>query len=163
MKRLSTALALFLTVLLSTTGTSVAENRGNCHNFVTTAGASGSWIMTASGGYVHDSSTVCNLVVSFEDNSAIMSVDGAQVLLENRDILRHAGAEGFSVIGFASTDGDEEANQALSEQRAEAVKAFLISLSIDADLPYPVFGLGETEDYGPQPEDNRIVILSFNG
>ena len=162
MKRLSTALALSLIALSGTTALSHADNKGNCHNMVTSAGTS-AWVKTATGGYVHDASSVCNIVVGFEADSAILTPEAAQTLLNNRDILRHAGAVGFSSIGFASVEGDEDDNLDLSQERAEAVKAFLISLSVDEGMIYPVFGLGETEDYGPEPESNRIVILSFNG
>ena len=161
MKRLLTAASLSLLSLIFA-GVGSADARGNCHNFLTSAGT-GAWIKTASGGYVHDGSTVCDLTIGFEAGSAELTAAGTKTLLDNLDIIRYSGAAGFSDIGFASVEGEEEDNQTLSDERAEAVQQFLVDNGVDMDLIYPVFGLGETEDFGADHESNRVVILSFNG
>ena len=72
----------------ATAGVASAECKGNCHNFVTAA-LSGSWVRTASGGYVHDKSAVCDIMVHFEIACADLTEEGEQVLLDNLDIIMH--------------------------------------------------------------------------
>ena len=161
MKRLMIVASLAI-VSLASAGVGSADSSGNCHNFLAQAG-SGAWLKTASGGYVHDSSSVCDLSIGFEASSAELTEAGTQTLLDNLDVIRYSGAAGFSDMGFASVEGEEDDNQTLSEERAEAVQQFLVDHGVDRDLVYPVFGLGETEDFGADHESNRVVILSFNG
>ena len=74
-----------------------------------------------------------------------------------------SGAVGFSNSGFASVEGDEDYNLALSERRAATVYHFLEDNGIDMNLITPVHGFGETDSMGSELSDNRVVILSFNG
>lgn len=162
MKRFLIAIATTLASFGAVTTASADECLGNCHNFVTTL-MSGTWVHTASGGYVHDSSAVCDIVVQFAYDSAELSEEGAQTLLDNLDILMYSGAVGFANSGFASVEGDEDYNLTLSEERAATVYHFLEDNGVNMSLITPVHGFGETDDMGDALEDNRIVILSFNG
>ena len=162
MKRFLIAIAATLTSFGAVTNASAQECLGNCHNFVTTI-MSGTWVNTATGGYVHDSSAVCDIVVQFHYDSAELSDEGEQTLLDNLDILMYSGAVGFSNSGFASVEGDENYNLALSERRAATVYHFLEDNGIDMNLITPVHGFGETDSMGSELSDNRVVILSFNG
>ena len=146
----------------ATAGVASAECKGNCHNFVTAA-LSGSWVRTASGGYVHDKSAVCDIMVHFEIACADLTEEGEQVLLYNLDIIMHSGAVGFANTGFASVDGPEDYNQTLSEERAATVYEFLVANGVDMDMVAPVSGGGETEAWSDTLEGNRVVVLSFNG
>lgn len=51
-----------------------------------------------------------------------------------------------SIIGYADSDADEEFNQVLSEKRAEAVKAELVEMGIDAGR-ISTKGMGETSPF----------------
>ena len=135
---------------------------GNCHNFVTIA-STGGWMKSASGGFVHDSSLVYDIVIEFAFDSADLTAKGEQTLLDNIDILVHSGAVGFANSGFASVEGATSYNLSLSERRAAAVYNFLESSGLDMDLITPVVGYGETDQMGETLEENRIVVLSFNG
>lgn len=135
---------------------------GNCHNFVTIA-STGEWMKSASGGFVHDSSLVYDIVIEFAYDSAQLTTKGQQALIDNMDILMHSGGIGFANSGFASVEGAESYNLSLSERRAAAVYTFLESNGMDMSLITPVVGYGETDKMGERLEDNRIVVLSFNG
>ena len=106
---------------------------------------------------------VCDIVVQFDYDSAMLTADGEQALLDNIDILVHSGAVGFANSGFASIEGSEAYNLALSERRAMTVYNFLEANGVDMDLITPVKGFGETEAFGSGLEENRVVVLSFNG
>jgi len=161
MKRLLIAASALL-ASMATAGVASAECQGNCHNFVTSA-SMGTWVKTATGGYVHDSSAVCDIVVGFEIACAELTPEGEQTLLDNLDIIMYSGAVGFADTGYASVDGDAEYNQTLSEERAATVYQFLMDQGVDMDLITPVSGAGETNMNGADLEANRVVVLSFNG
>ena len=162
MKRFLIAVAAVLLSSSIVTSVTAEECGGNCHNFITAA-SSGSWVTTSSGGFVHDSSVVCDIVVQFDYDSAMLTADGEQALLDNIDILVHSGAVGFANSGFASVEGAASYNLGLSERRAAAVYKFLENNGVNMSLITPVVGYGETSQMGESLEDNRIVILSFNG
>ena len=162
MKRFLIAVAAVLLSSSIVTSVTADECGGNCHNFVTAA-SSGSWVTTSSGGFVHGSSVVCDIVVQCDYDSAMLTADGAQALLDNIDILVHSGAVGFANTGFASVDGPEDYNQTLSEERAATVYEFLVANGVDMDMITPVSGAGESEAWSDTLEGNRVVVLSFNG
>ena len=118
---------------------------------------------SASGGYVHDSSLVYDIVIDFALDSAVLTPKGQQTFLDNIDILVHSGSVGFANSGFASVEGAASYNLGLSERRAAAVYKFLENNGVNMSLITPVVGYGETSQMGESLEDNRIVILSFNG
>ena len=161
MKRLLIAAAVLATGAMATSA--VADDcLGNCHNFVTIA-STGEWMKSASGGYVHDSSLVYDIVIDFALDSAVLTPKCQQTLLDNIDILVHSGSVGFANSGFASVEGAASYNLGLSERRAAAVYKFLENNGVNMSLITPVVGYGETSQMGESLEDNRIVILSFNG
>jgi outer membrane protein OmpA-like peptidoglycan-associated protein len=162
MKHILIAVSALVASLVTAGVASADDCKGNCHNFVTTA-LSGTWVRTASGGYVHDSSAVCDIVINFEYDSDHLTAEAQQTLIDNLDIVMYSGGVGFSDTGYASVEGSAEYNQNLSERRAAAVYHFLMDNGVDMDLITPVSGAGETDVWGPDLEDNRIVILSFNG
>lgn len=65
----------------------------------------------------------------------------------------------YSVVGFASMEGTEQFNQELSVARAKAVAKALIDFGVSADR-LDVGGQGATDQFGPEHEFNRVVIVA---
>jgi outer membrane protein OmpA-like peptidoglycan-associated protein len=92
-----------------------------------------------------------NITVNFKVNSAVLS-DEAKMALD--EIATQAKAEkGYliQVTGFASADGTEAKNRALSERRADAVKRYLAEHDIPLHRMINPFGFGELK---PVAENN---------
>src|SRR5215475_1121762 len=92
-----------------------------------------------------------NITVNFKVNSAVLS-DEAKMALD--EIATQAKAEkGYliQVTGFASADGPEAKNRALSERRADAVKRYLAEHDIPLHRMINPFGFGELK---PVAENN---------
>lgn len=68
----------------------------------------------------------------------------------------------ISIIGLAdATTGNSEVNKRLSEQRAQAVKDFIVGKAgVKAKNIVRTSGLGETDAYGSRPESNRCVVVN---
>ena len=68
----------------------------------------------------------------------------------------------ISIIGLAdSTTGNSEVNKRLSEQRAQAVKDFIVGKAgVKTKNIVRTSGLGETDAYGSRPESNRCVVVN---
>lgn len=68
------------------------------------------------------------------------------------------------IVGHASTDGPDELNQRLSEQRATAVRSFLMSQGV-APVRLEAMGLGESQPLagipGTSPENRRVEIALY--
>jgi OOP family OmpA-OmpF porin len=83
-------------------------------------------------------------VALFERRSAELTDRGAQILEKNlqeaRDQLERAAY--IEIVGHTDDVGDDEYNQALSEQRADAVARHLVKVGVDASKMV-VLGLGE--------------------
>lgn len=72
------------------------------------------------------------------------------------ELLTEAGDVRIEVQGYTSVEGDDAANLALSQNRAEAVRAYLIDAGVGDDMLTAV-GFGETEQFGPDLASNRVV------
>ena len=68
------------------------------------------------------------------------------------------------IVGHASTDGSDDLNQRLSEQRASAVKSFMLSQGV-AQARMDAIGMGETQPIagipGTDPANRRVEISLF--
>lgn len=84
--------------------------------------------------------------------AATIQLDGVA-----QSILSIGGS--FNVVGYASTEGDDRANQLLSERRARSVAAYLIGRGVPA-TSLIVIGAGETTQFGPDLASNRRVVIS---
>jgi outer membrane protein OmpA-like peptidoglycan-associated protein len=92
-----------------------------------------------------------NIAVNFKVNSAVLS-DEAKAALD--EIATQAKTEkGYliQVTGYASADGTEAKNRALSERRADAVKRYLAEHDIPLHRMINPFGFGELK---PVAENN---------
>ena len=64
----------------------------------------------------------------------------------------------YSIVGYASEEGDEGYNKELSLKRAEVVANALLELGVNNDQ-ITVVGEGETTKFGEDLELNRVVII----
>jgi len=80
---------------------------------------------------------------TFETGSATLSEDGIELLNQAIEILQANPATHLIVEGHTDDDGDEASNLALSQERADAVVAFLSSGGIDPQR-LTAIGYGET-------------------
>jgi outer membrane protein OmpA-like peptidoglycan-associated protein len=62
------------------------------------------------------------------------------------------------IEGYASEEGTNEYNLNLSNERAKAVKYFLVSLGLNENRIKIVVGNGETSQFGQELEKNRVVL-----
>lgn len=84
-----------------------------------------------------------NSGVLFKSGKSTVLPAARRKLLEVAAVLRGAPDRRTSVEGYTDTDGDEAANQLLSQDRADAVRAFLVSQGVAADKVSAI-GYGES-------------------
>ena len=86
-------------------------------------------------------------VVPFAYDQHLLSDEARNIIAANAVILKKAGNLRFQLAGHCDERGSDQYNIALGERRAEAVRAYLLELGIDA-------GGMETVSYGEeQPLD----------
>lgn len=94
--------------------------------------------------------------VQFETNSAVILPASFEDLDAMAELLGGAGDVSIQVQGYTDVVGDAARNQTLSENRAEAVRSYLVEAGVDADI-LTTQGFGETEDFGDDLASNRLV------
>ena len=106
-----------------------------------------------------------SFVVNFAAGSGdTLTPESAEVLAQLRAVLKERPAPELYVIGHTDRVGKLEANDALSLQRANTVKAMLVADGIPADS-IDVAGRGEreplvaTEDEVAEPANRRVQIV----
>lgn len=75
-----------------------------------------------------------NRIIEFESGSAILATSGIQILDEMVSALNRVSGKKIRIIGHTDSSGDTNKNLMLSQQRAEAVKAYLIAKNLPAHL-----------------------------
>ncbi|MEQ1771665.1 MAG: OmpA family protein [Devosia sp.] len=77
-------------------------------------------------------------------------------------ILSRATQGGCSVVikGYSGTAGATDLNKSVSQARAEAVRDYLVANGASF-TSLAVSGEGETEHFGPQQADNRVVTVEL--
>ncbi len=96
----------------------------------------------------------------FEFNKATLTPEArtrldAEVIAKMKDV---ADIRYVNVNGHADRLGSPQYNQRLSEKRADAVRAYLVSKGADASK-IEVFGFGKTLPVKSCPEDNKRAAL----
>lgn len=71
-----------------------------------------------------------NRIIEFESGSAILTPAGTQILDEMAIALNKVQGKNVKIIGHTDSQGDPKKNVGLSQERAEAVKKYLIGKSI---------------------------------
>ena len=72
--------------------------------------------------------------VNFKYDSAELTPPSMAILDSVADVVRNRPAEPLEVGGHASAEGDVPSNMALSERRAQSVRAYLVKRGIDPEL-----------------------------
>ena len=75
-----------------------------------------------------------NRTIEFESGSAVLAASGIQILDEMVTALNKVSGKKIRIIGHTDSSGDTNKNLMLSQQRAEAVKTYLIKKNIPAHL-----------------------------
>ena len=107
-----------------------------------------------------DHSSAFNLLVNFDQNSASLTTDAKENLIEFSVALQkpQLASLRFAIDGFTDASGDENRNLDLSKLRAASVASFLHSMGVDNAMLEPR-GWGESNFMNPDPMDasNRRV------
>lgn len=109
--------------------------------------------------------TLCSLeVVYFQYNKATLPRGGNLILQRNAGCLRKVPKRTIQLEGHCDPRGTEEYNLALSNERAQTVKRYLVSLGIQASR-FRVVPKGELEasgsDEGTWSKDRKVVFIWY--
>lgn len=85
-----------------------------------------------------------NRIIEFESGSAVLATSGIQILDEMVSALNKVSGKKIRIIGHTDSSGDTNQNLMLSQQRAQAVKAYLIAKNIPSHL-LSTEGLGSSK------------------
>ncbi len=85
-----------------------------------------------------------NRIIEFESGSSVLATSGIQILDEMVSALNKVSGKKIRIIGHTDSSGDTNKNLMLSQQRAEAVKAYLIAKNIPSHL-LSTEGLGSSK------------------
>lgn len=96
--------------------------------------------------------------IQFLFNSAEISQTSESAIYEIAGIIKNTPDKTYKVVGYASNEGSEAYNLALSKRRAEAVAEALKDFGVNPEQLIIVAG-GICEEY-PEPSLNRVVITT---
>lgn len=109
--------------------------------------------------------------ILFRKGSAEFADDASvEVVVTLAEALKHPELQGlqFVIEGHASAEGDDYANQNLSQLRAEQIVSVLTSLGVEGNCLIPV-GFGETQARFPETspdallkQDRRVLIFRLD-
>ncbi len=94
--------------------------------------------------------------VQFATNSAEILPVSFSDLDAAAELLADAGDARIEVQGYTDIEGDEADNLTLSQERADAVRGYLVDAGADPDV-LSATGFGETEEFGADLASNRLV------
>lgn len=103
---------------------------------------------------IYEAATTYNLSnLQFESGKAAIKPESYSLLTDLIEIMKLKGNMKIEIAGHTDSDGDADANQLLSKQRADAVKNHLISKGVSAER-IKTIGYGESrpiaDNAGPQ-------------
>ena len=109
--------------------------------------------------------------VLFEYNEADLTTEAGERLADLAAQLDELGPREVTIGGHTDSDGEDAANQDLSERRAEAVRAAL-DAELDDEFTFQVDGYGESQPVAPNAHEdgsdnpegralNRRVEITF--
>lgn len=100
-------------------------------------------------------SALKNRIIEFESGKAVLTPIGTQILDEMVVALNKVQNKNIKIVGHTDSQGDPQKNLALSLQRAEAVKQYLIAKNV-APTRLTTQGLGATKPVADNAtEDGR--------
>jgi outer membrane protein OmpA-like peptidoglycan-associated protein len=113
---------------------------------------------TATGG---DTTPVCKdsgVSVTFKSGSSDLDRNARGALSGIATWMGNGDQRTVRLEGFTDKAGNEEANQRLSEKRAQAAKDFLVGHGADSDR-VAIVGHGEEQDGHDTPSEQRVVAV----
>ncbi len=85
--------------------------------------------------------------VQFAQGSAVLSTEAKRVLKDVGELMKKNEDAILNIVGHTSSEGDDNTNQRLSEQRARAAVEYLISVGVDSSrLQYEGKGSSQLKD-----------------
>jgi OOP family OmpA-OmpF porin len=90
--------------------------------------------------------------IQFDTGSATINADSAGLLDRLAEIALRCPTASIEVNGHTDGDGDDAANQALSEKRAQAVVDFMVKAGLPADR-FKATGFGSSQPVADNSTD----------
>jgi outer membrane protein OmpA-like peptidoglycan-associated protein len=102
--------------------------------------------------------------IMFPYDSTEITMDEQAKLVKIADMLNEYPDTIVVIEGFASKEGTDEYNLALSQDRADVVQTELIQMGIAGDRIKSVDGKGETEDFdfSSFAPNRRVLVITVN-
>lgn len=94
--------------------------------------------------------------VQFDYNSSEILPASFGDLDAAAELLAGVGDISVDIQGYTDVQGDQASNLELSQERAEAVRTYLINAGVDPEI-VSATGFGETAQFGTDPGSNRLV------
>jgi OOP family OmpA-OmpF porin len=100
----------------------------------------------------------------FQFDRSALTEDSRAILKRSIFVLRANPATGVRLAGYASAKGTQEYNRKLSERRAKAVEAYLITQGQIAPARLSIIGYGDSrpEQYEVAPSDAESAAAHAN-
>ncbi len=95
--------------------------------------------------------------IQFEFNSSVLKTSSYSTLETIAQLMKRAGSQRFLLNGHSSAEGTVERNLALSVDRANAVKSYLVNNGI-ASSRLMTKGFGETQPVANNSNENGRVL-----
>lgn len=98
-----------------------------------------------------------NITVRFPRNLSVLDAESRVMLNEVFEQLARAQEDRVLITGYTDRSGDPEVNLALSEQRAKAVRNYLLSRGIEPERLLVNY-YGDSRSTGRDPSERRVEV-----